>query len=86
MILDSNIVFSVELSLNSHSTIWVYESCHFAFDAPLYVDMVYYENNYEILNLPAHLRGGTNRYPPSASCNQKPTMLVGLNKVQTPWS
>ena len=56
MILDSNIVFSVEVSLTSQSTIWLYESCHFAFEAPLYVGMVYYENNFfEILKMHAHL-------------------------------
>ena len=57
MILDSNIVLSVEVSLTSQSTIWLYESCHFAFEAPLYVDMVYYENHSEILKMPAYLGG-----------------------------
>ena len=73
MILDSNIVFSVEVSLTSQSTIWLYESCHFAFEAPLYVDMVYYENNSVILNLHPHLGA-------QAACNQKPTRLLGFLK------
>ena len=65
MILDSNIVFSVEVSLTSQSTIWLYESCDFEFEAPLYVGMVYYENNSEILKMHSHL------WPP-------PPRLIGL--------
>ena len=83
MILDSNIVFSVEVSLTSQSTIWLYESCHFAFEAPLYVGMVYYENNSEILKMHAHLGGVPIGTLPQAPCNQEPTRLIGLRSTCT---
>ena len=57
MILDSYIVFSGELRLTSQSTIWLQESCHFAFEAALYVCLVYYEDNPEILKMQARLGG-----------------------------
>ena len=75
MILDTYFVFSDELRLSFQSTIWMQESCHFAFQAPLYVCLVYYENNPEI-----HLGGVPIGTLPQAPFNQKPTRL-GLMKV-----
>ena len=57
MILDSYIVFSAELRLTSQSTTWLQKSCHFAFEAPLYFCLVFYENNPEILKMHADLGG-----------------------------
>ena len=51
MILNNNIVFSVEVSLTSQSTIWLYESCHFVFEAPLLAGLVYEEKNPKILKM-----------------------------------
>ena len=57
MILDSYIVFNVDLRLTSQYTIWQQESCHLAFEVPLYVVMVYYENNPKIMKMHTHLGG-----------------------------